>query len=340
MQVSRSAYPKTRPTACTLRDVAQAAGVSTASASRALAREGGVSAELHARIMAAATRLGYQANLAARTLASRRSGLVGIVVETLADALIAGVVEALERRLGAAGYGTLLVTTAGSPARSLMATRTLLGRGAEAFAFAGTGPLPAEIDLMAVNGLPWACLSDAPGAGPLAIDTGRGRGGALAGRYLFELGHRRFGVVARPGAGTREGVAAALAGSDAALVVTDVTAGSEDPDAAKTAMRLLLDRDEAPTAVVCGSDAEALAAVRECLMRGIAVPGDISIVGFGDGECARHAVPALTTLRISAAAIGARGAEALLGNLAGDTSPPFEAPVKLVVRETTGPPAR
>jgi LacI family gluconate utilization system Gnt-I transcriptional repressor len=83
-----------------------------------------------------------------------------------------------------------------------------------------------------------------------------------------------------------------------------------------------------------------MAAVRECVIRGVAVPGDVSIIGFGDGEFARHAVPGLTTLRISAAAIGVRAAEALLANLAGDTWPPFEAAVKLVVRETTGPPPR
>src|SRR2546430_17709988 len=74
----------------TLRDVARAAGVSTASASRGLAGESNVSAELRSRVLAAATRLGYVPNLAARTLATRRSGLIGMVVRNVADPLMAG----------------------------------------------------------------------------------------------------------------------------------------------------------------------------------------------------------------------------------------------------------
>jgi LacI family transcriptional regulator len=326
------------PSITTLRDVARAAGVSTASASRALAGEGSVSAELQARIMAAAARLGYQANLAARALVSGRSRLVGIVAETLADPLIAAVVEQLERGLSAHRYSTLLAT-AGSPERSLAATRALIGRGAEALVFAGLGPLPAEIDMVVTHKLPWLEVSDAPGAAELAIDVGRRQGGALAGRYLLELGHRCYGVVGRRGAGVRLGVAGTLAQSDSGRLLPDTPIRSEGPDSIGSAMRALLDGDERPTALICASDLEALAAVRECSMRGIIVPGDLAIVGFGDEEFARYVVPALTTIRVSAAAIGAHGAEMLLARLAGGLPLSFEPPVKLVVRHSTGPPA-
>src|SRR5437763_11878851 len=85
----------------TLRDVARAAGVSTASASRVLAGLGTVSAELHARIMAAAARLSYQTNWAARALVSQRSGLIGIVVAGVADAMLANVLQAAQCTLAA-----------------------------------------------------------------------------------------------------------------------------------------------------------------------------------------------------------------------------------------------
>jgi DNA-binding LacI/PurR family transcriptional regulator len=284
--------------------------------------------------MAAAARLGYQANLAARALVSGRSRLVGIVAETLADPLIAAVVEQLERGLSAHRYSTLL-GTAGSPERSLAATRALIGRGAEALVFAGLGPLPAEIDLVVTHKLPWLEVSDAPGAAELAIDVGRQQGGALAGRYLLELGHRCYGVVGRRGAGVRLGVAGTLAESDSGRLLPDTTT----PDSIRGAIRALLDGDERPTALICASDVEALAAVRECSMRGIIVPGDLAIVGFGDEEFARYMVPALTTIRVSAAAIGAHGAEMLLARLAGGLPLSFEPPVKLVVRQSTGPPS-
>src|SRR5208337_3386244 len=115
----------------TLRDVARAAGVSTASASRALAGEGGVSADLRRRILAAADRLGYTPNLAARSLAARRSGLIGIMANTVAEARVAEVVTALGRRLAEAGYGLAIATTQGSPEESLAAMRQLVSRGVE-----------------------------------------------------------------------------------------------------------------------------------------------------------------------------------------------------------------
>jgi LacI family transcriptional regulator len=248
------------------------------------------------------------------------------------------VVEQLERALGAHRYGTLLAT-AGSPVRSLAATRALIGRGAEALVFAGVGPLPAEIDLVATHKLPWLEVSDAPGAAELAIDIGRRQGGALAGRYLLELGHQCYGVVGRRGAGVRQGVAGTLAESASGRLLADTTTGGERDNSIRSAMRALLDGDERPTALICGSDAEALAAVRECSMRGITVPGDLAIVGFGDEEFARYAVPALTTIRVSAAAIGAHGVEMLLARLAGEPPLSFEGPVKLVVRQSTGPPS-
>lgn len=297
-----------------------------------------MSDELQARIMAAATRLGYQPDLAARALASRGSGLVAIVVETMADPLLAGVIDAFERELQQRAYGLLVATRADPRQDAIGATKSLLGRGADALVFAGVRPLPSEIELLAARNLPWLELTDGPGQGVLVIDIGRRRGGVLAGRYLVELGHRRCGVIAHQGGGqTREGVAVTLAQADAAVMLADAPPVGTSSEAAKAAMRELLDRDVRPTAVVCGSDAEALAALRECLIRDIAVPEEMSIIGFGDQDFARHLMPSLTTIRIAPGAIGARGAEMLIAAREGRTSPHFEPVVRLVARESTGP---
>jgi LacI family transcriptional regulator len=327
--------PSPRATNTTLRDVARAAGVSTASASRVLSGAGGVSTEFEARIMAAARRLGYRPNLAARALVSRRCGLVGVVAQTLADPLSAGIVAALERRLRAAGFGMLLAVGT-DPPDTTEGIRMLLGRGAEGFVFIGAGPPTTEAGVLDRAALPWVCVSDIAGAPPRVIDAGRQRGGVLAARYLHELGHRRFAVIASAGSGTRQGVATALAENGAMLI----TAGDAGTQAAGTrsAIRTILDRDLPPTAVVCDSDVDALATLRECALRGFAVPGAISIVGFGDWEFARHVTPALTTLRVSGATLGAQAGGALIAALRSESIQPFEAPVKLVVRESTGTP--
>jgi DNA-binding LacI/PurR family transcriptional regulator len=193
--------------------------------------------------------------------------------------------------------------------------------------------------MLARASLPWVWVSDIAGAGPRAIDVGRQRGGALAARYLSDLGHRRFGVIAPTGSAAREGVASALAGSGALLLTPAPDAGSEtESQGTRAAIRALLDQEAPPTAVICSGDVEALALLRECSLRGIAVPGGISIVGFGDGEFARHATPALTTIRVSSAILGAQAGAAVIAALHGEPLGSSEAPVKLVVRESTGAP--
>ncbi len=111
-----------------------------------------------------------------------------------------------------------------------------------------------------------------------------------------------------------------------------------DPNAAEAAMQELFDGDDSPTAVICGSDLHALAAVRVCLRRDIVVPQAVSVIGFGDADFARRAVPALTTVRVAGAALGEQLADGLLRSLEQGTPPPaVQAPLKLILRETTAP---
>jgi len=318
----------------TLREVARAAGVSTASASRALAHEGAVSADLRRRILAAADRLGYTPNLAARSLAARRSGLIGIMVNTLDEPLVPEVVRALGRRLAEAGYGVVIAATRESPGESLAAMRQLISRGVEGIAFAEPAHAAELATALRARGLPWVGLGDGLDGGGLVVDGGRRRGAELACRYMLSLGHRRIGVLA-PTAGTAAGVADAL-GDGRATVAAQETRQARGLDAAEVAMRELLDRDDPPTAVICGSDLHALAALRACLGKGRVVPRAMSIIGFGDAEFARRTVPALTTVRIAGAGLGTRLAEGLLQCLeGGGPAPAFDVAVKLIVRETT-----
>lgn len=325
-----------RATPITLREVARAAGVSTASASRALARGGVVSADLRRRIAAAADRLGYTPNLAARSLAERRSRLIGVMVNRLADPLLADAVTALEFRLAEAGYGVVIAAARASVEQNVTVLRELLGRGAEAVVIAQAAHASELVAAMRPR-VPWVAIKEQADDGEAVVDLGRRRGAALAGRYLLELGHRRIAAIAPAEAGTAAGVLEALAANGVSALARG-TLPAADLDAAQAAMRALLDRDDPPTAVVCGSDLHALAAVRACLERGIEIPRTVSIVGFGDAAFARRAFPALTTLRIAAAETGTRLADSLLSCLERGGSPAtLQTPVKLVVRESTGP---
>jgi LacI family transcriptional regulator len=319
----------------TLRDVARAAGVSTASASRALAGERAVTPELHSRILAAAARLAYVPNLAARALATRRSGLIGIVVQNLADPLIANILTACERRLAESACGVVLTTTGGSPEENLLATHALLGRGAQALIFAEVGASAEIARAIAARGVPWVCLAErAAAAGAPSLSVGRRQGAVLATRYLQSLGHRHLAVIAEADGDAAGAVRQVLA---AALLPVEVLDAGNDLDAAQAAMGRLLERGEPPTAVICASDAQALAALRECAIRKVAVPQRVSLVGFGDAEFARRSYPALSTVRVAAAQVGARVAQTVLARLKGDEPPAPDVPVKVIARESTGP---
>ena len=287
----------------TLHDVARAAGVSKASASRVLAGSTTVGGDLHARIMAAAVRLGYRTNLAARALASQRSGLIGIIVAKPADSLLANVLHGAQRTLADRGYSALL-TSLDAAAGGATEQRTLVARGVEAILYLGFSPAAPEIEACAKDGVGWVAIADDQSGPGIQIDDGRRRGAELACRFLLDLGHERFGVVTHRLTGTREGVTSALEGTAADLVVAEWPGG--DSNSVGTAVNRLLEAHPVPSAIICSSDEEALAALRECSIRGIAVPRELSIVGFGDSAFARYALPALTTVRVATAELGRR----------------------------------
>jgi len=326
---------RTTPQAVTLRDVARAAGVSTASASRALAGEGAVTAELRSRILAAAARLGYVTNVAARTLATGQSGLVGIVVQTPADPVVANILTACERRLAESACGVMLTTTGGSPEENLRVTHALLGRGAEALVLAEVGASAELTRAISARRVPWVILAErASAAGVPSISVGRRQGAVLAARYLQSLGHRRFAVIAEPDGGAADAVRQVLAAASLPVEVLDT---GHDLDAAQAAIGGLLEQDDPPTAVICASDVQALGALRECAIRNVAVPQRLSVIGFGDAEFARRSYPALSTVRVAATEVGVRVAQAVLASLKRDEFPASEVPVKLIARESTGP---
>lgn len=214
------------------------------------------------------------------------------------------------------------------------AITALLARGVEGIVFAGASPEIQDIDALAGQAVPWIAVGEGDDADPRRIVLGRVAGGELAARYLAELGHERLAVLTLD---DRYGRSVARTFAPGQATVTRARVATSDPAAVKVAIRDALDLPQRPTAIVCGTDVDALVALRECNLRGIRVPRDISIIGFGDEPFARHTIPALTSVRTSAGEIGLRAAEALRMRMGGQACEPYRPSVKLVIRETTGP---
>jgi LacI family transcriptional regulator len=337
----------------TLHDVARAAGVSTATVSRTFNRPDTVREGLRQRVQAAATELRYIPNDAARALVSHRSRVIGAIVPTIDNAIFAQGIAAIQARVEAAGYGLLLAASDYDLGRELTQARTMIGRGVEALVLVGTRHDPALRALLREHRIGYVCQGAfAPADEPACVGFDNRRAAYVATRYLLALGHRRIGMVAgirqdndraaRRVEGMRD--AMAEAGLDlqdgveegGAATASWLVESAYTYDAARRATRQLVAGACPPTALVCGNDILALGALRECQARGIAVPGQMSIVGFDDLAPARHANPALTTIRVPTTYMGEAAADYVLAALAGGSPAAVEIPFKLVIRASTG----
>ena len=331
--------PRSRGSQATLTDVARTAAVSTASASRALTRPEVVSDELRARVSSAADTLGYVPNSAARALACRRSGSVGVVTGNFDDPGMAPALAALEARLTDAGWD-LLLCSGGKDATPLAGARALVSRGVGALVFVGVC-LPTELrEVRGIQRLPCVSVDRSDRTGFTAnAGLDLGRAGKLIADYLGQLGHRCMAVLAEPrsvvGALLVEALRADKVMDQALLEVMNI---GDEPIAEGILRWLAL--PNSPTAAICASDATALAVMHACACRGIDVPGRLSVIGFGDSPLARCVSPTLTSVRIPARAAGIAAAEYLLAGFADRIPDLAEWPVKLVIRGSTGPPPR
>jgi LacI family transcriptional regulator len=333
----------------TLRNVAEAAGVHPATASRALnpkARDL-VSAETVRRVTRAAQALGYQPNPIARSLKTSRSATVGLVIPDLTNPLFPPIVRGIETVLEDAGYSGLIVNTDNDAERERSLIESLRSRQVEGLIVATAlvdHPLlrrlrEQDVRMVLVNrrvedpALPFVAGDDATGIG-------------LAVAHLAGLGHTRIAHLAGPRT-TSTGVTRARAFrhavrdhglDDDPALIADCGHWSEDDGAA--AMRVLLDRGVTFTAVVAGNDLIALGCYDVFAERGLNCPGDISVVGFNGMPFLDKLRPPLTTIGVPHHELGAEAARMLLDRLDNPARPPRSLllPVELVVRDSTAPP--
>ncbi len=326
-----------------IEDVARAAGVSTATVSRALNKPGSVREPLRARVLQAITQLGYVPHAGARALKLQRSGTVGAVFPTIDNAIFAQAIDALQQRLADAGLQLLIATSGYDPETEAQQALNLVTRGADALVLCGVGQSAELLHMLRQRELPTvhAMVYPAPpGVVCVGFDNARAIGQAV--RYLVDLGHRRIamlaGVSARNdrAAARIEGVRQALKRAGLPLPPQHLVERPYALTEAREGLRVLMASQPTPTAVVCGNDVLALGALLEAQKLGIAVPQALSIVGFDDLEMARHIQPALTTLHVPTQLLWHTVADRVIAALEqAPVQAATEVQVELVVREST-----
>jgi LacI family transcriptional regulator len=335
----------------TLRDVADAAGVHPATASRALnpATRGLVNADTARRVIKVAESLGYRPNPIARGLKTAKSGTVGLVIPDLMNPLFPPIVRGIEDVLEPAGYSGLIVSTDNDPNRERAQIELLRSRQVEGFIIATALVEHPLLEQLHRDGVLMVMVNRRPdGVDVPSITPDDATGVELAVRHLASLGHRRIAHLAGP-SNTSTGVVRARAfrstardlglAEDPALTAT-CSYWSEEAGA--SALRSMLDAGADFTAVVAGNDLIALGCYDVFAERGIECPGDVSVVGFNDMPFLDKLRPPLTTVAVPHQQIGAEAARLLLDAIADPTRPArsVQLPLTLVVRGSTAAPGR
>jgi LacI family transcriptional regulator len=323
-------------------DIARLVGVSQPTVSRALRGDPRVAAGTTARIQEAATNLGYVPHAAARSLRSRRSGTVAVVLPDLDNPFYPELLDVLHSELDRLGLHAVLVSEKtqkiGDSVVSLLRSELVDG------AIVATATLdPVTKDLLHDSLGPIVLIiRDVPGSGRDAVVADNAGGAAMAARYLLELGHRRIGAIMGPldtwtshqrMAGFREEM-------EQAGATRFERSGPYSPEAGYKACQELLAEDPPPTAVVCGNDAIALGVLDGARAAGVDVPGQFSIIGFDDLAISAWQSFRLTSVRQPLREMAAQAARMLSDTMAGKLVPTgerVEFPTELIVRGTTGP---
>ncbi|MEQ1682064.1 MAG: LacI family DNA-binding transcriptional regulator [Burkholderiaceae bacterium] len=307
--------------AVTLHDVAKLAGVAPITASRALNRPDQVSADVLKKVSDAVARTGYVPNLLAGGLASTRSRLVAAVVPTIAGPVFLETVQSLTESLAERGYQLMLGQSGYSGSREDPLLEAIIGRRPDGIVLTGIMHSAEGRRRLLASGIPVVETWDLT---PTPIDMLVGFSHVKVGRavaaFLHAKGRRRFAVVAgdderatrRLGAFETAALALGLPEVRRVVVPAPTTLRS-----GRGALSELLSGGAEVEAVFCSSDLLALGVMTEALARGISVPSQLAVVGFGDLNFAADLHPALTTVHINGAAIGRQAAQFIVDRAEG-----------------------
>jgi LacI family transcriptional regulator len=324
----------------TLADVAAHAGVSLATASRALHGTRKVREELRLKVEASAAELGFRANASAQALASGVGNVIGLIVRDLTDPYFATIADGAMLAADRHGLIVTVGTTRGDPAREIALVAALRGQRVRAIVLAGSRSvdqdvrLKAELDGFQASGGAIATVGqDLLGVHTVAPEN-RAGAAALA-LALADLGHERFAILAGPrelltAVDRASGFAEALAARG--LTAPVVIHGAFDRDGGFAAASEV--DGSAVTCVFAVNDVMAVGALAAFRDRGIVVPRDLSVAGFDDIPTLRDHVPALTTVRLPLSDLGERALELALSGSAHTVE---HIPAEVVIRDSTRP---
>jgi LacI family transcriptional regulator, gluconate utilization system Gnt-I transcriptional repressor len=303
----------------TLHDVAKAAGVSLVTASRALKKPELVSPATIEKVERAVHKTGYIPNLLAGGLKSNKSLTVAALVPYIAVPQFLPTLQALTETLDEAGYQLILGQTGYNRARETALLNTMITRRVDGIVFAGLLSPDAPLAQFARLNIPVVETWDLT-ARPLDMLVGfsHAQVGASVGGFFLKRGWRKIGIATADDERAMQRCQGVLSVMGGNVPVAKVKAPST-LQSGRMALAELLKRQPKLQAVYCSSDGMAHGLMIEARERGLNVPQDLAVCGFGDADFAAHLAPALTTVRVDGAEIGRQAARMVLARCRGET---------------------
>jgi DNA-binding LacI/PurR family transcriptional regulator len=331
--------------ATTIVDIAKKLGLSAMTVSRALTGNREVSDKTRQRVIRTANALGYQPNRWARSLVTRRSSIIGVVIPDIAHSFFAEITFGIEDVCDKAGYNILLCHSKGDSEREKSEVGMLASSRVDGLIIASVQPenTPEPFARLRQSGVPIVLVdrffSKAEFTTVRVDDRAVGR---LAVECLVELGHRRIAMIqgpaVSPASQRKRGFSEAMKAHGLPVPSEYMVTGDFEIEGGRKATRKLLELPEPPTAVFAANDPMGIGAIYGCRDLGVAVPQQMSVIGAGNIEGPHHPTPFLTTVDWPRVDLGRAAASMLLEAVKG-TNPQQPATKvfepRVLVRQST-----
>ncbi|MDB5502749.1 MAG: hypothetical protein JWR89_2651 [Tardiphaga sp.] len=331
-EMDRAKKTKTKATLrnsrATIIDVAEQAGVHWSTVSRALnpAKRHLISSEMIERISACVEELGYRQNAMASALRTQKTRTIGVIVSNLGDPIHPPIVRAIEDRFGEIGYVAFVGNTDNDSEREAALIDRFISQGVDGLIVATFKLKDPLVDKCLQAGVPTVAVfrdPERPEIPSVRVDDAKAMAQAV--RHLAALGHRRIAHVGGPqnvstGRNRYRGFRRAhLAAFGAGNAVLATFGNAFTVDDGRTACDQLLDQHPTITAIVAGNDMLAIGCLSAFHQRGVACPGDISLIGMNDMLFMDAVNPPLTTMRTPSRELGLQAANFLIDLIDGKT---------------------
>ena len=328
-----------------IREIAKRAKVSTATVSRAINRVPSVNPQLAKRVWSVVEEMGYYPNTQARALVSGRSRMFGLVISEITNPFFPEIIHVFESIAVQHGYEILLASTGNDPKLMETSVRRMIERRVEGVAIMTFGMEEVLLEDLKLRKVPLVFVDvgpPRPRVSNIRIDYLHGIRQAV--QHLAALRHSRIGFITGP-----LRLKSALARKQAFLRSMQEIGLESDPqlivegdhtmEGGMAAFTSLLERTTRPTAVVCSNDMTAIGVMRKSHEAGIAIPSDLSVVGFDDIRLAQFVIPPLTTVQMSQRELALLAFDALKEEIAREAPVPngseYILKTHLVLREST-----